>query len=54
MWGFNKPKKRVLRYTVKSKGHKNTNHTTLANARKEAKKRSYGKIFKYKTRTRVK
>jgi hypothetical protein len=52
---FSKPKpKRKLRYTVKSKGLRNTNHYTLTAARSEKKKRRSAKIFKYGTRSVVK
>lgn len=46
-------KKRKLRYTVKSKGMKNTNHYTLATARKEKKRRLRATIYKFRTRQRV-
>ena len=49
-WGKT-PRKRKLRYTVKSKGSRNTNHFTLAAARIEKKKRRSAKIFKYGTRS---
>ena len=46
-----KPKtKRKFRYTVKSKGMKNTDHFTLTRARAEKKRRRGAKIYKYKTR----
>jgi hypothetical protein len=49
---FSKPKpKRRLKYTVKSKGVRNTNHFTLTAARAEKKKRRFAKIYKYGTRS---